>query len=88
MAEQETAHGLSLEQRRNLTMTGVSEVVSFDDAAVVLRTGLGTLTVQGQGLRLKTLSAEGGRVAVAGEISALTYEEPREPGGWLRRLFG
>ena len=88
MAEQETEHGLSLEQRRNLTMTGVSEVVSFDDAAVVLRTGLGTLTVQGQGLRLKTLSAEGGRVAVAGEISALTYEEPREPGGWLRRLFG
>ena len=88
VAEQETEHGLSLEQRRNLTMTGVSEVVSFDDTAVVLRTGLGTLTVQGQGLRLKTLSAEGGRVAVTGEVSALTYEEPRERGGWMRRLFG
>ena len=88
MAEQETAHSLTLEQRKSLTMTGVSEVVSFDDAAVVLHTGLGTLTVQGQELRLKTLSTEGGRVAVTGQISALTYEEPREHGGWMRRLFG
>ena len=88
MAEQETAHSLALDQRKHLTMTGVSEVVSFDDAAVVLRTGLGTLTVQGRELRLKTLSAEGGRVAVTGEVSALTYEEPRAPGGWLGRLFG
>ena len=88
MAEQQLNHAMTLEQRKNLTMTGVSEVVSFDDTAVVLRTALGTLTVQGRELRLKTLSTEGGRVAVTGEISALTYEEPRESGGWLRRMFG
>ena len=88
MTEQQPNHAMTLEQRKNLAMTGVSEVVSFDDTAVVLRTALGTLTVQGRDLRLKTLSTEGGRVAVTGEISALTYEEPREPGGWLRRLFG
>ena len=88
VAEREMIHALTLDQRKNLTMTGVNEVVSFDDAAVVLRTALGTLTVQGQGLRLKTLSTDGGQVAVTGEVSALTYEEPREPGGWMRRLFG
>ena len=88
MAEQQMDHAMTLEQRKNLTMTGVSEVVSFDDTAVVLRTALGTLTVQGSQLRLKTLSTEGGRVAVTGEVSALVYEEPREPGGWLRRMFG
>ena len=88
MAEQENAHALTLTGRKNLTMTGVHEVVSFDDAAVVLRTALGTLTVQGQDLRLKTLSTDGGQVAVTGEVSALTYEQPREPGGWMRRLFG
>ena len=87
MAEQGTDHVLTLEQRKHLTMTGVSEVVSFDDAAVVLRTSLGTLTVQGQGLRLKTLSTDGGQMAVTGEVAALSYEEPRE-GGWLRRIFG
>lgn len=87
MAETEKAHALTLDRRKNLTMTGVNEVVSFDDAAVVLRTALGTLTVQGRELRLKTLSTDGGQVAVTGEVSALTYEEPREPGGWLRRMF-
>ena len=80
-------HGLTLEERKRLTMTGVTEVVSFDDGMVVLHTNLGILTVQGTGLRLKTLSTDGGQMAVDGEISALSYEEPRE-GGWLRRLFG
>ena len=80
-------HGLTLEERKRLTMTGVTEVVSFDDGMVVLHTNLGILTVHGTGLRLKTLSTDGGQMAVDGEISALSYEEPRE-GGWLRRLFG
>lgn len=81
-------HKLTLNERRQLTMTGVSEVVSFDDTAVVLRTQLGTLSVQGKDLQLKTLSLEGGQVAVDGSISALQYEEPRQSGGWARRLFG
>ena len=80
-------HGLTLDGRKHLTMTGVTEVVSFDDGLVVLHTALGMLTVQGTGLRLKTLSTDGGQMAVDGEIAALSYEEPRE-GGWLRRLFG
>ena len=88
MAEQALAHALTLDQRKKLTMTGVTEVLRFDDAAVVLRTELGILTVLGQGLRLKTLSTDGGQMAVSGEISALSYEEPRSPGGWLRRLLG
>ena len=87
MTEREGAHVLTLEGRKCLTMTGVTEVVSFDDALVVLRTSLGMLTVQGMGLRLKTLSTDGGQMMVTGDVSALSYEEPRE-GGWLRRLFG
>lgn len=82
-----TAHVLTLDARKRLTMTGVTEVVSFDDGFVVLRTELGMLTVQGTGLRLKTLSTDGGQMAVTGEVSSLSYEEPRE-GGWLRRIFG
>ena len=87
MAEREIAHVVTLDGRKRLTMTGVTEVVSFDDGYVVLRTELGMLTVQGMGLRLKALSTDGGQMAVTGEVSALSYEEPRE-GGWLRRIFG
>ena len=86
MAEQQLPHRLSLNERKELTMTGVTEVVSFEENAVVLRTALGTLIVQGSGLQLKTLSLEGGQVAVDGNVTALIYEEPR-PGGW-KRFFG
>ncbi len=80
-------HALSLSERKKLTMTGALEVVSFDESFVVLKTALGTLTVQGSGLQLKQLSPEGGNVAVEGEISALNYEQPKG-GGWLSRLLG
>lgn len=80
-------HKLSLNERKQLTMTGVTEVVSFDETAVVLRTALGTLEVQGQELQLKTLSIDGGQVAVDGSISALIYEEPRAQQGFWGRLF-
>lgn len=87
MAEaQQIPHSLKLEDRRKLTMTGVTEVVSFDDGAVVLDTGLGRLVVQGQQLQLKTLTLDGGNVAVEGHISSLVYEESRPAGGWLHRL--
>lgn len=85
MAEEQLPHKLQLDNRKKLTMTGVTEVVSFDETAVVLRTSLGTLIVQGQDLQLKTLSLEGGQIAVDGTVSTLVYQEPRET-GW-RRFF-
>lgn len=90
MAEERMAlpHKLTLNERKKLTMTGVTEVVSFEENAVILKTALGTLVIQGNQLQLKTLSLEGGQVDVEGTISALIYEEPRSGGGVLRRLFG
>lgn len=85
---QQMPHKLILNERKVLTMTGVSEVVSFDELCVILQTGLGRLIIQGRDLKLKQLSLEGGQVEVDGVISALNYEEPRERGGWVRRLLG
>jgi sporulation protein YabP len=84
MVEDQFPHKLTLNERKSLTMTGVTEVLRFDETAVVLETALGLLTVQGQDLKLKTLSLEGGQVAVDGQIFALVYEEPREDSLWQR----
>ncbi len=84
--ERAMPHKIQLTDRKHLSMTGVSEVVAFDDTQVVLRTALGVLTVHGQQLQLKMLSPQGGEVAVEGEVAALIYEQPRQGGG-LRRLF-
>ena len=80
-------HRLTLTDRRQLTVSGVTEVVSFDEASVVLRTELGTLVIHGKELQLRQLSLEGGQVIVDGTVDAMIYEEIRT-GGWLRRFLG
>ena len=84
MTEERFPHKLTLNERKTLTMSGATEVVSFDETEVVLQTTLGMLTVQGQSLKLKTLTPEGGQVTVQGSISSIVYEEPRESGFWQR----
>ena len=85
--EEKLPHALSLTERKKLTVYGVSEVVSFEENAVVLRTSQGTLVIQGRDMQLKILSPEGGQVMVEGTVSALVYEEPRSAGGWFSRWF-
>ena len=86
MAEEARSHTLQLRERKQLTMTGVSEVVSFEETAVVLQTSLGLLIVQGSGLQLKNLTLDGGQVAITGTIGALNYQEPRK--SFWGRLLG
>lgn len=86
--ERQMPHKLVLNERKLLTITGVTEVISFDEGAVLLHTGLGTLVIQGRELQLKALTPENGQVAVEGMVSALAYEETGKRGGWVKRLFG
>lgn len=80
-------HNVTLTDRERLSMNGVTEVVRFDDESIILHTVLGTLAVHGTDLQLKTLSLDGGQVAVTGNIRALIYQQDRtDRSGW-RRLF-
>lgn len=81
-------HCLTLDSRSRLSLTGAREVLSFDDACVVLRTDSGNLVLHGQQLRLKALTPQQGKLEVEGNISALIYEEPRRSGGLWARLLG
>lgn len=79
-------HKLTLNERNKLTLSGVTEVISFDESTVTMRTVLGDLEVLGQELKIKNLSIDGGQMEVSGRISALYYEDPRPAGGfWGRR---
>jgi sporulation protein YabP len=89
MTEQKVfPHRLSLNERKELTVTVVTEVVSFDEETVVMKTSLGALTVHGRQLQLKNLSTNGGQVEVSGTVSALIYQQNKPTGSWVRRLFG
>lgn len=81
-------HKVMLSDRKKLTVTGVSEVISFDETAVHMETVQGSLMVHGTGLRLKNLSPEGGQLEITGTVEAMIYEEPRRKGGFFGRMLG
>ena len=82
-------HRVVLEDREQLTISGVEEVESFDESSIVLSTVHGGLEVQGEGLHIEKLSLDGGDLKVEGQVNALVYEpQGRERGGLLSRLLG
>jgi len=84
-----TAHTVTLEERQRLCITGVEEVESFDENAIVMDTTAGTLVVRGSGLHIEQLSLDGGQLRVEGQVESMTYEEDAGGrGGLLARLFG
>lgn len=82
---------LILENREKLSISGVLDVLSFDDQIVILETELGLLTVKGENLRINKLSLDTSEVIVDGEIYSLGYSEKdiekRNGGGILGKIF-
>ena len=87
----ECLHRLILSQRREGTITGVTDVFSFDEHEILLKTSQGMLTVKGKELHVSRLELEKGEVELAGQVDALLYtgQEPKQKqGSLLSRLFG
>ena len=81
-------HRLILDERSRLTVTGVEDVESFDEEAIVMLTAKGALQIRGSGLRVDKLSLEGGELTVEGLVDSLQYEETQpESQGFFSRLF-
>ena len=81
-------HHVILEGRASLSVSGVEEVESFDENAIVMRTAQGTRVVRGEELHIEKLSLDGGDLRVEGMVDSLTYEDDGGVrGGFLARLF-
>ena len=79
-----------LENRKKMTLTGVEEVISFDDEKILLNTKLGALTIKGQNLKMNKLDVQNGDVRINGEIYYIVYsgkEVKKEKESIIGRLF-
>lgn len=79
-----------LENREKLSISGVLDVLSFDDQIVILETELGLLTVKGEELRINKLSLDTGDVVVDGEVYNLGYSEKdlnQKASGIFNKIF-
>ena len=85
-------HAISLRHRESMEINGVTDVVSFDEQAVVLQTLCGTLTVEGSSLHIHVLSIEEGVVTLDGKVFSIAYEDaedtdPNAKGNFFGKLF-
>ncbi len=82
-------HNLTLEGRKDLIISGVKEVDSFDDKSISVQTSMGDLTIKGQNLNIKKLNLELGDLEIDGKISALIYSEKNSNSseGFFSKLF-
>lgn len=81
---------LVLENREKLSISGVLDVLSFDDQVVIVETELGLLNVKGDNLRINKLSIDTSEVVVEGEICNLAYSEKnldKKGGSLLGKIF-
>ena len=81
---------LILENRGKLSISGVNDVLSFDDQVVMVETELGLLTVKGENIRINKLSIDTSEVIIEGEISYLAYSDKeleKTKGSLISKIF-
>ena len=83
-----SAGNIILEGRERLSISGVTDVLSFDEGEVVAETTMGLLVTAGEELHVERLSLDVGELVLTGRISALEYVGDRkQKGGLWSKLF-
>ena len=85
-----TMQNIILENRNKLTITGVLDVLSFDDEIAILETELGLLTVKGENIKVNKVSLESADVIIEGEIRSLEYSNKnydKKQGNFISKIF-
>ena len=72
-AEQNTIHNLILENKEKLSISGVSDVDTFDEGKIILFTEDDTLIVEGEELHIQKLDVANGELIIEGTIYAIQY---------------
>ena len=73
-------HNMILENRKSLSISGITDVDSFDEREIILYTQLGELTIQGRELHIDAMSVETGDMTITGDIWALIYGDKDKKG--------
>lgn len=79
-------HSVSSKAREGVIVSGVNDVISFDERGVVLETLCGSMAIEGENLHVTTLNITDGNVVVEGRVNGIYYfdNKPQQKRG----LFG
>ncbi|MBO5746721.1 MAG: sporulation protein YabP [Clostridia bacterium] len=77
-----------LQNRQELSISGVLDVIGFDDESVLAETVLGRLSVKGHKLKVQSFAVETGSILIKGDIAAVIYLADNGKKSAISRLFG
>ncbi|MBH0231831.1 sporulation protein YabP [Halobacillus yeomjeoni] len=84
--QQQIEHNVQMWNRRNIEISGVKEVDSFDSEEFLLQTSMGYLVIRGQNLQMKNLDLDSGVVSIKGKVHEMTYLDEHQ-GDKAKGLF-
>ena len=73
--------------REKILVSGVMNVECFGEEYLTLNTTQGQLTIEGENLKIESLTKENGEILITGKICGLFYREERSEKGFLRKIF-
>lgn len=68
-------HKVVVEQRELALLTGILDVISFDEESIIAETDLGIIILRGANLHVNRLNLDNGELDIDGEISSVIYED-------------
>ena len=80
-------HNLTMQNRKNLTISGIKKIENFDDEEFLLNTVMGYLLIKGEGLELIKLDTMQGNVIIKGHIKSFGYVDETEKSAKNEKLF-
>lgn len=84
----DSQHNIILENRKKLVVSGVTEVLSFEEDSVELKTVKGNLSIRGEELKMESYLSEVGDLSINGNVYALVYiNDDSKKQGFISRLF-
>lgn len=85
---EDSRHTITLDNREKLNITGVTDVLSYDEENIVAQTEKGILIIRGDNLHIANLSTDKGILTADGNISSLAYDnEPESKGSLFGKIF-
>ena len=68
-------HGISIAERKNIIVTGVKKIESFDNEEFLMDTTLGFLSIKGTELEIIKLDTYQGNVSLKGHVDSVMYTD-------------
>lgn len=88
--EEQVCHTVRIDARERLLLTGIKDILAFDENSVVLKASgdMGVISIEGEQLRIDEMSAQKGDILIEGRINGFVYIDKDRESGKKQGLFG